>query len=261
MNNTIILISLFIILTIFLILYYRDEISEMTNDYLEITKRFFNISTSYDDGNLTINIDETEKKEKRKRKEEDDIPGHEIPSFVTPQRVPAPRCGNDGQCDNYDPMKGSEEVFIVEDNKFTYNEASPLCKAYGASLATLEQIEDAYKNGADWCNYGWIEGEMAVFPTQPNSYNKLQESNDPRTRNKCGRIGINGGKFPKDRKFGVHCYGPKPAVFNEYKNRCSLKQPLTPEEIEERRQKNVYREKLGDYSVMPFNKQYWAENY
>lgn len=268
LNNSFILFGILVSLIVFLVLYFRNEISNMTQDYLDITKKFFNISAYYDNGELNVVIEEEEKGEEDSRRDEKEVIGHDVeePSDVAsfdikPQRVPAPVCGVDGQCNTYDPMKGTEEVFIVEDNKFTYADAEPLCKAYGAKLATLEQVEDAYKNGADWCNYGWIEGEMAVFPTQPNTYYKLQESKNPRVRNKCGRIGINGGSFPKERKFGVHCYGPKPAVFREYKNKCNLRQPLTPEEIEERTKQNHYREKLGQYQVMPFNKQYWAENY
>ena len=47
------------------------------------------------------------------------------------------------------------EVFNVSKNNYTYDEAKAICKAYGAKLATYNQIEDAYKSGAEWCNYGW----------------------------------------------------------------------------------------------------------
>jgi hypothetical protein len=158
-------------------------------------------------------------------------------------------------------MKGTEEVFIVSDNRFTYDEAEPLCKAYGATLATLEQIQDAYKNGADWCNYGWIKGQMAVYPTQPDTYYSLQENEGERAKNKCGKIGINGGKFPRGRRFGVHCFGPKPATWKEYGAKCKLTKPLTPEELEKKRKAKLHRRHLGDYTIRPFNNEYWAENY
>ena len=52
-----------------------------------------------------------------------------------------------------------KQVFNVGDNVFTYEEARGLCRAYGGDLATLEQMIDAHKNGADWCNYGWSQNQ------------------------------------------------------------------------------------------------------
>ena len=43
---------------------------------------------------------------------------------------------------------------------------------------------DAYKNGADWCNYGWSEGQLALYPTQEDSFNKLEMN--PKNRGQCG---------------------------------------------------------------------------
>ena len=60
---------------------------------------------------------------------------------------------------------GGGEVFNVSRNNYTYDEAKALCKAYGAKLATYNQIEDAYKSGAEWCNYGWSADQMAFYPT------------------------------------------------------------------------------------------------
>ena len=48
------------------------------------------------------------------------------------------------------------EVFNVPGNEYTYEEARALCKAYGAKIATYSQIENAYKSGAEWCNYGLV---------------------------------------------------------------------------------------------------------
>jgi hypothetical protein len=71
---------------------------------------------------------------------------------------------------------GGNEVFNVSQNKFTYYDAEPLCNALGAELATYEQVKDAWSNGADWCNYGWVKGQMAVYPTQKQTYDKLQNN-------------------------------------------------------------------------------------
>ena len=61
------------------------------------------------------------------------------------------------------------QVFNVSGNDYTYEEGKALCKAYGAKLATYSQIENAYKSGAEWCNYGWSADQMAYFPTQKST--------------------------------------------------------------------------------------------
>ena len=59
-----------------------------------------------------------------------------------------------------------KQVFNVSENDYTYEEARAVCKAYGGDLATLEQMIEAHKKGANWCNYGWSDGQMALYPTQ-----------------------------------------------------------------------------------------------
>jgi hypothetical protein len=102
-----------------------------------------------------------------------------------------------------------DEVFNVSNNLYTYNDASEVCSIYGAKLATYDQVEDAYNKGGEWCNYGWSEGQMALFPTQKATWSKLQKSET--TKNQCGRPGINGGYMANDGLlFGVNCFGKKP---------------------------------------------------
>ena len=59
-----------------------------------------------------------------------------------------------------------KEVFNIPENNYNYQEAKEICKAYNSKLATYDQIEDAYNDGADWCKYGWSAKQMALFPTQ-----------------------------------------------------------------------------------------------
>lgn len=108
------------------------------------------------------------------------------------------------------PLVGTE-VFHVSDQQFTYDEAPAVCAAYGAEMATLEQIMDAYSKGAEWCSYGWSAGGMALYPTQKETWDQLQGEVDPGKRTRCGRPGVNGGYFDPSLKFGVNCYGYKPA--------------------------------------------------
>ena len=102
-----------------------------------------------------------------------------------------------------------KEVFNIGGNHYTYNDAQAICKAYGAELADYEQIEGAYNRGAEWCNYGWSKDQMALFPTQKSTWDKLQDNDS--TKNNCGRPGINGGVMSNPAlRFGVNCYGVKP---------------------------------------------------
>ena len=107
------------------------------------------------------------------------------------------------------PIVGSE-VFHIYDQQFTYDEAPAVCGAYGAELATLDQIMDAYSKGAEWCGYGWSVGGMALYPTQLETWKRLQQEVDPAKRTFCGRPGVNGGYFDPTTKFGVNCFGFKP---------------------------------------------------
>jgi len=104
-----------------------------------------------------------------------------------------------------------KEVFNIAQDKYTYSDAEPLCKAFGAELATYDQVKEAYRKGADWCNYGWIKGQTAVYPTQKETYDKLQAGPEDQ-RASCGIPGINGGYFDNpELRFGVNCYGDRPS--------------------------------------------------
>ena len=101
-----------------------------------------------------------------------------------------------------------KQVFNVSNNLYTYEEAQKVCAAFDASLANYNQIEAAYNNGGEWCNYGWSDGQMAYFPTQKDTWEKLQ--NNPNTKHACGRPGINGGFIDNPYiRFGANCYGIK----------------------------------------------------
>ena len=53
------------------------------------------------------------------------------------------------------PLLEEPEVFHISDNTYTYDEANAICKAFDSRLATYEELENAYNNGAEWCSYGW----------------------------------------------------------------------------------------------------------
>jgi hypothetical protein len=104
------------------------------------------------------------------------------------------------------------EVFNVTGG-YTYDEAQLVCAAYGAKLANYDQIEESYNKGGEWCNYGWSDGQQALFPTQKSTWNKLQKSTDETIRQSCGRPGINGGYLAETtKKIGINCFGKKPEL-------------------------------------------------
>lgn len=152
-------------------------------------------------------------------------------------------------------------VFNVSRNIYTYEDAAPLCKAMGAELATYDQVLEAYKKGADWCNYGWVKGQMAVFPTQENTWQKLQKG-PPAYRFSCGKPGVNGGYFDNpELTFGVNCFGKRPMQneTDDLQNSPEFAMPPTAEQLEFDKKVQKYREGLGNITVMPFNRGKWSE--
>ena len=133
--------------------------------------------------------------------------------------------GDDSETPKEAPPK--EEVFNVSGNKYTYEDAQAVCKSYGASLATYDQVEQAYSSGAEWCNYGWSANQMAFFPTQKQTWQKLQVSDN--YKNACGRPGVNGGYMRNPNiRFGVNCFGVKPKPTDDDLKRIEKNEPSIP---------------------------------
>ena len=153
--------------------------------------------------------------------------------------------------------KHGEEVFNVSNNKYTYNDAKSICKAYNSRLATYAEVENSYNAGGEWCNYGWSENQLALFPTQQNTYDKLQKIKGH--ENDCGRPGVNGGFMEDSLKFGVNCYGVKPDMDEREKELMKLERiyPKTQSEVELEEQADYWKERLHEIDVAPFNRDKW----
>tara|TARA_B110000046_G_C12908989_1_gene361986 strand:- start:27 stop:875 length:849 start_codon:yes stop_codon:yes gene_type:complete len=155
----------------------------------------------------------------------------------------------------------SKQVFNLSDNKYTYDDAKAVCKAYGAELADYKQVEEAHKGGAEWCGFGWSKDKMALFPTQTKSWDKLQ--NTPGHERDCGRPGINGGYVcNKGIRYGVNCYGIKPDITLQEKNKLEDGSPrhiVTRREMQFKRKINSYKKNLADIFVSPFNYDKWSQ--
>ena len=153
-----------------------------------------------------------------------DIYDTTFPDKVVSEETPPPKltpvdkkdCSLDNSCpEKPKPIEKKcedcgNEVFNISNNDYTFEQASKICQAYNAELATYDQLLEAHKKGANWCNYGWSKNQLALFPIQKDFYDKLQKApND--VKDACGDPGVNGGFFKdKDLKFGVNCYGKRP---------------------------------------------------
>ena len=151
-----------------------------------------------------------------------------------------------------------KQVFNIPGNTYDYDNAKAVCKAYGARLATYEEIEDAYKDGAEWCNYGWSDEQMALFPTQKKTYEDLQKKKGH--EHDCGRIGVNGGYIDNPNiRFGVNCYGHKPKMTKDEEDLMMVTTPVkeTVEDVKFEQLVDYWKSKLNDILVSPFNYKSW----
>jgi hypothetical protein len=156
-------------------------------------------------------------------------------------------------------IRFKKQVFNVPGNYYNYTNAKALCQAYGANLATYKQIEDSYKSGGEWCNYGWSAGQMALFPTQQNTFDNLQKIKGH--ENDCGRPGINGGYMVNPQlRFGVNCYGNKPKITSEEEElmKTTTPYPETAEDIAFQKRVDFWKNKVDNILVSPFNYNTWG---
>ena len=152
-----------------------------------------------------------------------------------------------------------KQVFHISDNKYDYDNSKAICQAYGARLASYDELNSAYNEGADWCGFGWSEGQMALYPTQTEKWKSLQGIKGH--EHDCGRPGINGGYIDNPNvRFGVNCYGYKPKITPE-DAQTMMNTPLYPKttaDIEFDKKVDYWRSKLQDILVAPFNHNNWS---
>lgn len=151
------------------------------------------------------------------------------------------------------------QVFNIPGNDYIYPDAKALCSAYGARLATYKEVEEAYRDGGEWCNYGWSDGQMALFPTQQKTYDELQKIEGH--ENDCGRPGVNGGYIANPAvKFGVNCYGYKPRMTSTEEELMATEPiyPKTAKDIAMENRVNYWKDKLSEILVSPFNSNSWS---
>ncbi len=95
---------------------------------------------------------------------------------------------------------------------------------------------------------------MALFPTQKETYEKLQQG-PASQRDSCGAPGVNGGYFPNaDQRFGVNCYGSRPA-------KSALDERLQYEGQTDTafdKEVNKFKSELDTIAVNPWAKGRWS---
>ena len=162
--------------------------------------------------------------------------------------------------DNVQEANSGKEVFHVPGNKYSYKDSKAICKAYGSRLATYDEVENSYNKGGEWCSYGWSDNQLALFPTQKDTYNKLQEKKGH--EHDCGRPGVNGGYIDNDKvKFGVNCFGYKPKIRDIDKPLLNKEYlyPKTEKEHEFEREVDKWRNNIPEMLVSPFNNNKWSK--
>ena len=159
-----------------------------------------------------------------------------------------------------DEIMRSPQVFNIPGNDYVYPDAKALCTAYGSRLATYKEVEDAYEGGAEWCNYGWSEGQMALYPTQQKTWDELQKIEGH--ENDCGRPGVNGGFIQNPAvRFGVNCYGYKPKMTPDEEDLMANNPiyPKTEKDIAMEKRVKYWKDKLSSVLVSPFNHTNWSK--
>ena len=189
----------------------------------------------------------------------EDEPKSTPKSTTTPTSTPTPKPIPQKQPDISNQMQDCKkeddgEVFHVESNTYTYDDAKGVCELLGARLATYEEVERAYQNGANWCSYGWSDEQLALFPIQKSLYNELKTI--PGHQHDCGRPGVNGGYIEDgSTTFGVNCYGKKPYMTDkdaEFMKKYTYTPTISPED--QSKIENV----VNDILIAPFTKDKWS---
>ena len=193
------------------------------------------------------------------------IAWEKLKSWVSPSTEPEPvpeppsTAALPNMLDAEKLLPSRKQVFNIAENRYTYSDAEPLCKSMGAELATYDQVKEAWKKGADWCNYGWVKGQSAVYPTQQETYDKLQ--NGPEDQQMaCGVPGINGGYFDNpDLRFGVNCYGAKPTeTGTDERHMQEIKANVAPGALEYDRKVQEFKNHRDEIAINPFKDGVWS---
>jgi hypothetical protein len=148
-----------------------------------------------------------------------------------------------------------KQVFNIKENIYSADDAGGACGVFGADVASLQQLVDAHRQGANWCNVGWTKEGLAAYPIQ-YSFWQVMQGNDPGNRNICGQPGINLSRNDAGLLYGVNCYGVKP----EPKNGELVKEVVQNDaDIALKAKIAQFQKNLNNMTIAPFNANEWSE--
>jgi hypothetical protein len=103
--------------------------------------------------------------------------------------------------------KDNREVFLIY-GSYTYPEAKEICKLYKGDIASLEQLDEAFKKGANWCTWGWLNEKYIAYPVQESYWKFIEKQH----KGFCGpTAGVNKIKnIDISKRFSINCFGIKP---------------------------------------------------
>jgi hypothetical protein len=177
----------------------------------------------------------------------------EVKSLFSPEAVLTVKSTISGPdiCMNF------SELYHVPGNRFTYNDAKAVCKAFDGELATYDQVNEGQIKGASWCSYGWTKDQLGLYPTSQTDWRKLQEKEGHEYD--CGLPGINGGYVPNPHtRLGSNCYGVKPKqseLEKQYIDKDLF--PKTTKELLFDQRVQYWKDRISNILISPFNNNNW----
>lgn len=178
------------------------------------------------------------------------------PDPSKPEENKGERTGNILELDDKRMPLDEKEVYNIARNIYALEDAEAACKVFDAKVATMDQLIDAHKSGANWCNVGWTKDGIAAFPVQTDVWKKYQENSDPNKRNECGmQPGVNVARSDKHLLYGVNCYGkkPEPRGMEKIMNRY-----MSDREKEMLLKYNEFKKDKADMNIKAFNEHEWS---
>lgn len=64
------------------------------------------------------------------------------------------------------------QLYHVFENAYTFKDAEKKCKSKKGRLATVDEMKESFKKGADWCSWGWASDGHAYMPNRNKKCNK-----------------------------------------------------------------------------------------
>jgi hypothetical protein len=170
----------------------------------------------------------------------------------------------------------NQEVFLVKSNNdtnFKKDTASEICNIFNSDLATYDQLLTATKNGAHWCEYGWIKGgkeaennnKIAPYYPMQKEGADLNNCTDVNTKSYVDEPTykiIKGNQTMHDAKenvSAVNCYGEKPKMTQKYLDMLNVKNlKLQQDTKNQLKVQSEFKNEILKSDITSFNTDIWS---